>query len=417
MSLKEFIDVLGNQAKTASMSLRNVSTEQKNRALLAIAQNIGYSRNDILKANQLDVKNAQEKNLSDALIDRLLLNEERIDSIIQSLNQIALLEDPVGEITDLKYRPSGIQVGKMRVPLGVLGIIYESRPNVTIDASALCLKSSNAVILRGGSESINSNQALYKCIQDGLKSADLNVNCVQLVDTTDRDAVTFLVSNENVDAIIPRGGKGLVSAISESSRVPVIKHLDGICHTYIDNEADIKKAVDVAFNGKTRRYGVCNATETLLVHQNAPKSILENLVKRYTDEGVELRGCKKALKLFSGMNAANDDDWSTEYLAPILSIKIVENIDQAIKHIEKYGSGHTESIVTENISTGRYFLNLVDSSSVMINASTGFADGGEYGLGAEIGISTDKFHVRGPVGLEGLTSQKYIVIGNGHIRG
>ena len=417
MSVKELINMLGHQAKIASMSLRNVSTEQKNQALLAIAENIEDSRNEILKANQLDIENAQEKNLSDALIDRLLLNEERIDSIIQSLNQIALLEDPVGEITDLKFRPSGIQVGKMRVPLGVLGIIYESRPNVTIDASALCLKSSNAVILRGGSESINSNQSLYKCIQDGLKNVDLDVNCVQLVDTVDRDAVKFLVSNENVDAIIPRGGKGLVSAISESSRVPVIKHLDGICHTYIDEEADTKKAVDVAFNGKTRRYGVCNATETLLVHQNAPKSILEDLVKLFTDKGVELRGCQKTLEIFSGMIAANEDDWSTEYLAPILSIKIVENIDQAIEHIENYGSGHTESIVTENISIGRYFLNLVDSSSVMINASTGFADGGEYGLGAEIGISTDKFHVRGPVGLEGLTSQKYIVIGDGHIRG
>ncbi|MCH9746212.1 MAG: glutamate-5-semialdehyde dehydrogenase, partial [Proteobacteria bacterium] len=345
------------------------------------------------------------------------LDDTRIDGIIESLNQIAALADPIGEITDLKFRPSGIQIGKMRVPLGVMGIIYESRPNVTIDAAALCLKSGNGVILRGGSEAIHSNLALYQCIKQGLSAANLDEHCVQLINTTDRAAVGVLVqASEYVDAIIPRGGKGLVEAISQSATVPVIKHLHGVCHTYIDKDADTEKAIKIAFNAKTRRYGVCNAMETLLVHASAAGRVLPELIAEYALKGVELRGCKKTMQFSKQIIAATDEDWDTEYLDAILSIRIVNSMSDAIKHIEQHGSGHTESIVTENFTSGRRFITEVDSASVMINASTGFADGFEYGLGAEIGISTDKFHVRGPVGLEGLTSQKYIVLGDGHIR-
>ncbi|MDG2395209.1 glutamate-5-semialdehyde dehydrogenase [Candidatus Thioglobus sp.] len=416
-SIKNIITNLGKNAKIAAKSLRRTTTQAKNNALLNIASQINSNRNNILSANKKDLDNGKNKGLDNALIDRLMLDDQRLDGIIESLNQIANLPDPIGEITDLKYRPSGIQIGKMRVPLGVMGIIYESRPNVTIDAAALCLKSGNGAILRGGSEAIHSNLALYACVKDGLIDAGLNEYCVQLIDTTDREAVNELVqASDYVDAIIPRGGKGLVEAISNSAKVPVIKHLHGVCHTYIDKDADTNKAIKIAFNAKTRRYGVCNAMETLLVHASAAGRVLPELITEYAIKGVELRGCKQTMKLSKQIIEATDEDWDTEYLDAILSIRIVNTMSEAIDHIEQHGSGHTESIVTENYTSGRRFLTEVDSSSVMINASTGFADGFEYGLGAEIGISTDKFHVRGPVGLEGLTSQKFIVLGDGHIR-
>jgi len=416
-SIKNIITDLGKNAKIAAKSLRRATTQEKNNALLNIASQINSNRNNILSANKKDLDNGKNKGLDSALIDRLMLDDQRLDGIIESLNQIANLSDPIGEITDLKYRPSGIQIGKMRVPLGVMGIIYESRPNVTIDAAALCLKSGNGAILRGGSEAIHSNLALYACVKDGLIDAGLNEYCVQLIDTTDREAVNELVqASDYVDAIIPRGGKGLVEAISNSAKVPVIKHLHGVCHTYIDKDADTDKAIKIAFNAKTRRYGVCNAMETLLVHASAAGRVLPELIAEYTIKGVELRGCKQTMKLSKKIIEATDEDWDTEYLDAILSIRIVNTMSEAIDHIEQHGSGHTESIITENYTSGRRFLTEVDSSSVMINASTGFADGFEYGLGAEIGISTDKFHVRGPVGLEGLTSQKFIVLGDGHIR-
>ena len=416
-SIKNLITILGTNARIAAKSLRGATTQTKNSALKNIAEQIHQNRKAILKANQQDVTQAKDNQLDDALIDRLILDDTRIDSIIESLNQIADLADPIGEITDLKFRPSGIQVGKMRVPLGVMGIIYESRPNVTIDAAALCLKSGNGVILRGGSEAIHSNLALYQCVKQGLIDANLDEHCVQLIDTTDRAAVNALVqASEYVDAIIPRGGKGLVEAISQSATVPVIKHLHGVCHTYIDKDADTDKAIKIAFNAKTRRYGVCNAMETLLVHASAAGKVLPELIAEYALKGVELRGCEQTQQFSKQIVAATAEDWDTEYLAAILSIRIVNSMSDAIDHIEQHGSGHTESIVTENYTSGRRFITEVDSASVMINASTGFADGFEYGFGAEIGISTDKFHVRGPVGLEGLTSQKYIVLGDGHIR-
>ena len=416
-SIKNLITELGKNAKIAEKSLRCATTQKKNQALLNIANQIDSHRGDILAANQKDLDHGKEKGLDSAFIDRLMLDDKRLDGIIESLNQIANLPDPVGEITDLKYRPSGIQVGKMRVPLGVMGIIYESRPNVTIDAAALCLKSGNGAILRGGSEAIHSNLSLYQCVEQGLKGAGLDVNCVQLIDTTDREAVNELVqASDYVDAIIPRGGKGLVEAISNSAKVPVIKHLHGICHTYIDKDADTQKAIKIAFNAKTRRYGVCNAMETLLVHASAADRVLPELIAEYALKGVELRGCEHTQQFSKQIVAATDEDWDTEYLDAILSIRIVNSMSDAIEHIDQHGSGHTESIITENYTSGRRFLTEVDSSSVMVNASTGFADGFEYGLGAEIGVSTDKFHVRGPVGLEGLTSQKFIVLGDGHIR-
>lgn len=416
-SIENLITALGTNARIAAKSLRSATTQKKNSALKNIAEQIHQNRKAILEANQQDVAQAKDNQLDDSLIDRLILDDTRIDGIIESLNQIAALADPIGEITDLKFRPSGIQVGKMRVPLGVMGIIYESRPNVTIDAAALCLKSGNGVILRGGSEAIHSNLALYACVKDGLIDAGLNEYCVQLIDTTDRAAVNALVqASEYVDAIIPRGGKGLVEAISQSATVPVIKHLHGVCHTYIDKDADADKAIKIAFNAKTRRYGVCNAMETLLVHASAAGKVLPELIAEYALKGVELRGCEQTRQFSKQIIAATTEDWDTEYLAAILSIRIVNSMSDAIDHIEQHGSGHTESIVTENYTSGRRFITEVDSASVMINASTGFADGFEYGFGAEIGISTDKFHVRGPVGLEGLTSQKYIVLGDGHIR-
>jgi glutamate-5-semialdehyde dehydrogenase len=350
------------------------------------------------------------------MLDRLALTDARIDAMIEGLHQVAGLADPVGGITDLEFRPSGIQVGKMRVPLGVIGIIYESRPNVTVEAASLCIKSGNAVILRGGSEAIESNQALAACIKAGLDQAGLPNTVVQVVETTDREAVGALITMpEYVDVIVPRGGKSLIERISRDARVPVIKHLDGICHVYIDDDADAAKAVPIAINAKTHRYGVCNAMETLLVARSRAQELLPVLASAYAEKGVELRGCPLTADIIQ-CTPASEEDWSTEYLAPILAIRVVGNLDEAIDHINTYSSQHTDSIVTENYSRGRRFLTEVDSASVMINASTRFADGFEYGLGAEIGISTDKIHARGPVGLEGLTSQKYVVLGDGQIR-
>ena len=416
-SIAKLISSIGQKAKNASNTLRIASTDTKNSALLNIASEIQENQDTILDANNTDLIVAKNNNIDDALLDRLMLNNERIQSVIDGLKQIVSLNDPIGAVSDLETRPSGIKIGKMRTPLGVIGMIYESRPNVTVDAAALCIKSGNAIILRGGSEAINSNMAFYHCIKNGLEKAGLNPDSVQLIEVTDRKAVIELVkASDYVDAIIPRGGKGLIKNVSSNAKVPVIKHLHGVCHTYLDKDADSQKGIDIAFNGKTRRYGVCNATETLLVHKDFDKEALSKLIQLYFDKGVELRGCEKSQKLSSSITKASEEDWSEEYLGPILSMKIVDSIDEAIFHIEKYGSSHTEAIVTENDENSKKFLSEVDSSSVMVNASTGFADGFEYGLGAEIGISTGKFHVRGPVGLEGLTSQKYIVIGDGQIR-
>ena len=416
-SIAELILNLGQKAKKASRSLRTTDTDTKNSVLRNIIANLQKNQDSILVANNKDLAAGKSSGLDDALLDRLMLNSERISGIIESLEQIITLPDPIGETTELKDRPSGIQICKMRVSIGVIGIIYESRPNVTIDAAALCLKSGNAVILRGGSEAIHSNLALYQCIKEALSDVGLDSNAVQIIDTTDREAVTKLVqASDYIDAIIPRGGKGLIENISNHAKMPVIKHLHGVCHTYLDKEADSQKAIDIAFNGKTRRYGVCNATETLLVHKDLKSETLSQLIELYVDKGVELRGCQESQKRSDKIIAATEDDWSEEYLAPILSVRIVDSLAEAISHIEKYGSSHTDAIVTENKARAKRFMAEVDSSSVMVNASTAFADGFEYGLGAEIGISTDKFHVRGPVGLEGLTSQKYIVQGDGHTR-
>ncbi|EAR07270.1 gamma-glutamyl phosphate reductase [Reinekea sp. MED297] len=407
---------VGASARAASAEIARSDTATKNRALLATAEAIQAMQSELSEANQRDLVAGREKGLSDAMLDRLTLTPERIQGMVEGLQQVASLPDPVGSISEMDYRPSGIQLGKMRVPLGVIGIIYESRPNVTIEAASLCLKSGNAVILRGGSEAIHSNNALAGCIQQGLEVAGLPQAVVQVVDTTDREAVGYLISMpEYVDVIVPRGGKGLIERISQDARVPVIKHLDGVCHVYIDAEADPKKALAIAENAKTRRYGVCNAMETLLVDSLVADVLLPSLQSIYDRHGVELRGCPKTQALID-CQPATEEDWSTEYLAPILSVKVVDGLDDAIQHINRYGSHHTDSIVTENYTRGRRFLREVDSASVMINASTAFADGFEYGLGAEIGISTDKIHARGPVGLVGLTSQKYVVFGDGEIR-
>ncbi|HAG96062.1 MAG: glutamate-5-semialdehyde dehydrogenase [Pseudomonadales bacterium] len=416
MDVTAYMTQVGQQARAASREMAKANTGVKNAALMAIAAAIESQRPALAEANRIDLENGRANGLEPAMLDRLELTPARIDGMIEGLHQVAALPDPVGAISDMNYRPSGIQVGKMRVPLGVIGIIYESRPNVTVEAASLCLKSGNATILRGGSEAINSNQAIARCIADGLEAAGLPHNAVQIVETTDRAAVGELITMPDyVDVIVPRGGKGLIERISNDARVPVIKHLDGICHVYIDIEADPDKAIKIALNAKTHRYGVCNAMETLLVHDQIADLILPKLAALYAEKGVELRGCAKTQSIISCV-AASEDDWSTEYLAPILAIRVVDNIDAAIDHINTYSSQHTESIVTENYTLARRFLTEVDSSSVMVNASTRFADGFEYGLGAEIGISTDKIHARGPVGLEGLTSQKYIVLGDGHIR-
>lgn len=408
---------LGSRARAASREIARASTAQKNEALLAIADAIDRSRSQLLAANSEDLKAAEAKNLESALIDRLELTQPRIDGMIEGLRQVAALDDPVGAVSDLKFRPSGIQVGKMRVPLGVIGIIYESRPNVTCEAASLCLKSGNATILRGGSEAILSNQAIAAYVSEGLESAGLSKYVVQILDRSDRDAVGKLITMPQfVDVIIPRGGKGLIERISADAKVPVIKHLDGNCHVYIDDGADLAKSILVTVNAKTQRYGTCCTLESLLVAEAIADKVLPQLLKKLHDCGVELRGCEKTRTYFDAVIPATELDWETEYLAPVLSIKVISGLDDAIAHINKYSSQHTDSIMTEDYNAAQRFLREVDSASVMVNASTRFADGFEYGLGAEIGISTDKLHARGPVGLEGLTSQKFIVLGDGHIR-
>ncbi|OUR74429.1 glutamate-5-semialdehyde dehydrogenase [Methylophaga sp. 41_12_T18] len=417
MDINQYMQTLGQQARQASRALARADTATKNTALTVIAEQIRKNAALLQQENARDLQAGKDKGLDAALLDRLELTDARIESMAEGIEQVAVLADPIGEISDMTYRPSGIQLGQMRVPLGVIGIIYESRPNVTADAAALCLKSGNATILRGGSEAIYSNQAIAKCIHRGLEKAGLPVTAIQVVETTDREAVGQLITMpEYVDVIVPRGGKGLIERISRDARVPVIKHLDGICHVYIDSAADLAMAEEIAFNSKCHRYGVCNAMETLLVDKAVAAEILPRLQKRYATESVELRGCQQTRTILPNITAATDEDWDTEYLAPILSIRVVANIDEAMDHIHLHSSGHTETIVTEDYGRSRRFLAEVDSSSVMVNASTRFADGFEYGLGAEIGISTDKIHARGPVGLTGLTSQKWIVMGNGQVR-
>jgi glutamate-5-semialdehyde dehydrogenase len=415
--IKRYMQDVGRRARVAARAISRAETAAKDAALAAMADEIERRADALIAANRKDLDAGKAQGLDAALLDRLELNPARVRAMAEGLRQIAALPDPVGEITDLNYRPSGIQVGRMRVPLGVIGIIYESRPNVTADAAGLCLKSGNASILRGGSEAIHSNQAIAACIQAGLKQAGLPEDAVQVVETTDRAAVGELIRmKEYVDVIVPRGGKSLIERISAEATIPVIKHLHGVCHVYIDDKADRDKAVRVAFNAKTQRYGTCNTMETLLVARGVAARILPALADMYREAGVELRGCEATRQIVPDIKAATEEDWHTEYLAPILSVRVVENVDEAIDHIARYGSAHTDSIVTEDITRARRFLREVDSSSVMVNASTRFADGFEYGLGAEIGISTDKLHARGPVGLEGLTSVKFIVLGDGHVR-
>ena len=417
MDVAAYMAELGQQARVASREVARSATAVRNQALLATAEALDAARQALAEANRKDLESGRANGLDEAMLDRLELTPARIDTMIEGLRQVATLPDPVGEITDMTYRPSGIQVGKMRVPLGVIGIIYESRPNVTVEAASLCLKSGNATILRGGSEAIHSNQAIAECLATGLAAAGLPETAVQVVKTTDRAAVGELITMpQYVDVIVPRGGKGLIERISRDARVPVIKHLDGVCHVYIDSHADPEKALKVAVNAKTHRYGTCNTMETLLVDQEVADDMLPLLAAEFAAKGVELRGCERTCAIVEGISAATEDDWHEEYLAPILAVRVVDGLDGAIEHINRYSSQHTDSIITENYTRARRFLTEVDSSSVMVNASTRFADGFEYGLGAEIGISTDKIHARGPVGLEGLTSQKYVVFGDGHIR-
>ncbi len=415
--IKSYMLEVGRRARAASREVARADTAAKNRALLAAAKAVRRDAKKLLAANAEDVKSARAAGKDAAFIDRLTLTEKTIESMAEGLEQVAKLPDPVGEISDLRQQPSGIRVGRMRVPLGVIGIIYESRPNVTADAAALCLKAGNACILRGGSEAVRSNMAIAACVHAGLNSAGLPEDAVQVIETADRTAVGMLLSmNEYVDIIVPRGGKDLIERVMRESRIPMIKHLDGVCHVYIDERADLEKAIRIADNAKTQRYGVCNAMETLLVAEKIAPKVLPRLAKIYADKGVELRGDEKSRALVSGMKPATEEDWYAEYLAPILAVRVVRDLDAAIEHIGKYGSQHTDAIVTEDEASARRFLREVDSSSVLVNASTRFADGFEYGLGAEIGISTDKLHARGPVGLEGLTSQKYVVFGSGQIR-
>jgi len=408
---------VGARARAASRLTARAETAAKNAALAAIAADLDRRREALGQANAADLEAGTAKGLDAALLDRLELTPARIDAMIDGLSQIAALPDPIGAMTDLDYRPSGIQVGRMRVPLGVVGIIYESRPNVTADAAALCLKSGNAAVLRGGSEAFASNQAIAASVRAGLEASGLPADAVQVLATTDRAAVGAMITRpEHIDVIIPRGGKGLIERISRDARVPVIKHLDGICHVYIDDRADLDQAFDIAINAKTQRYGTCNTMETLLVAESVAAEILPRLAAAFAEQGVELRGCERTRSLVDKATAATEADWDTEYLAPILSVRVVADMDAAIDHIEAHGSHHTDSIITTDYARARRFLREVDSSSVMVNASTRFADGFEYGLGAEIGISTDKFHARGPVGLEGLTSLKFIVLGDGQMR-
>jgi glutamate-5-semialdehyde dehydrogenase len=420
MGLSEYMRTVGVEARKASVQICRASTETKNQALLAIGEAILARRSALMSANEQDLESGRKNGLSDPLLDRLTFTDERFETMVEGLRQVASLNDPVGEITDMSYQPNGLQIGRMRTPLGVIGIIFESRPNVTIDAASLCLKSGNAAILRGGSESIHSNLGLAGCIELGLAKVGLPAAVVQVVKDTDRKYVGELITmNEFVDVIVPRGGNSLVGRITSEATIPVIKHLDGICHVYIDKDADMEKAYAIAINAKTQRYAVCNAMETLLVSAEVAGDILPRLAAGYQDQGVELRGCEKTVSIVGSevqISPAQESDWHEEYLAPVLSIRTLDGVEDAISHINHYGSKHTDSIVTENYTTARQFIREVDSSSVMVNASTRFSDGFEYGLGAEVGISTDKLHARGPVGLEGLTSQKYVVFGDGQIR-
>ena len=417
-TLENQMRATGTRARSASRLMSRAETAAKNQALLAIADALEAGAATLIAENRQDLEAGRARGLDPAMLERLELTPARISAMADGVRQVAALPDPVGEITGLTYRPSGIQVGRMRVPLGVIGIIYESRPNVTADAAALCLKSGNACILRGGSESIHSNKAIAACIRAGLETAGLPADAVQVIETTDRAAVgAMLRLDDCIDVIVPRGGKGLIERIMAESRIPVIKHLDGICHVYIDDHCDLEKAQRIAINAKTQRYGVCNAMETLLVARRIAPIVLPELARQLIEKGVELRGCERTCEIVPEAIPASDEDWDTEYLAPILSIRVVGDIDEAMDHIQQHGSGHTEAIVTEDYSRARRFLREVDSSSVMVNASTRFADGFEYGLGAEIGISTDKLHARGPVGLEGLTTLKFVVLGDGHVRG
>ena len=417
-SIEQYMQTVGQQARQASRVLARASTQTKNNALSAIYTALENSQAEILAANQIDMNKAHQNNLDSALLDRLELTPSRFSAMLDGLKDVITLKDPIGEITDMAYRPSGIQLGKMRVPLGVVGMIYESRPNVTLEAASLALKSGNAIILRGGSEALESNKAIATAIQHGLKISGMPEASVQVVKTADRAAVGQLITmSEYVDVIVPRGGKGLIERITHDARVPVIKHLDGNCHVYVEAQADLQKALPIALNAKTHRYGVCNAMETLLVDEKIADEFLPRIAELYAEKQVQLRGCPNVQNILGEtIVPATEEDWYEEYLGPILAVKIVSGLEEAIEHINKYGSHHTDSIITENFSLAREFLAGVDSSSVMINASTRFADGFEYGLGAEIGISTDKIHARGPVGLEGLTSQKWIVFGDGQIR-
>jgi glutamate-5-semialdehyde dehydrogenase len=417
MDIAQYMTGLGTAARLASRKIAAASTDQRNRALLAAEQALDGARDKLVEANAQDMAQGRDNNLSAPLLDRLELTPARIDTMLEGLRQVAALPDPVGSISDLNVLPSGIQVGKMRVPLGVIGIIYESRPNVTVEAASLCLKSGNATILRGGSEALASNCAIAECLAQGLRAVDLPEAAIQVVATADREAVGQLITMpEFVDVIVPRGGKGLIERISRDARVPVIKHLDGVCHVYIDSGADLEMAQAIAINSKTQRYGTCNTMETLLIAGSEASTVLPPLAAQYQQAGVELRGCQRCRDLMPDLIAATEQDWYEEYLGPVLAVRIVDDLDQAIAHISQYGSQHTDTIVTRDHSRAMRFLREVDSSSVMVNASTRFADGFEYGLGAEIGISTDKLHARGPVGLEGLTSQKYIVLGEGQVR-
>ncbi|MBI2992994.1 MAG: glutamate-5-semialdehyde dehydrogenase [Gammaproteobacteria bacterium] len=417
MNIKSYMHDVGKRARGAARLMACACTQAKNNALTGIAALIEARQGELLKANAADLQSGRMDRLDAALLERLELTPARVKAMADGLREIAALADPIGEVSELRFRPSGIQVGRMRVPLGVVGIIYESRPNVTADAAGLCLKSGNAAILRGGSEAVQSNLAIAACVREGLRQAGLPQDAVQVIETADRAAVGELLGMpEYVDVIVPRGGKGLIERVSREARMPVIKHLDGICHVYIDDRADLDKAVKVAFNAKTQRYGTCNTMECLLVAEDVARPVLDRLGPMFDEAGVEIRGCEKSCAILPGIKAATEQDYRTEYLAPIMSLRIVTGLDEAMDHIARYGSQHTDAIITEDVSRARRFLREVDSSSVMVNASTRFADGFEYGLGAEVGISTDKFHARGPVGLEGLTSQKYIVIGDGNIR-